>query len=81
MALSMGAKQDSGEVMAVIRKQSSRVSGRALNRIGQVFVLMLALAGTAVQANTIVCVSTAYCDFSIELFDTVTPVTVKNFLN
>ncbi len=67
--------------MAVIRKQSSRVSGRALNRIGQVFVLMLALAGTAVQANTIVRVSTTYGDFSIELFDTVTPVTVKNFLN
>lgn len=67
--------------MAVIRKQSSRASGRALFRIGQVLVLMLALVGTAAQANTIVRVSTTYGDFSIELFDTVTPVTVKNFLN
>ncbi len=67
--------------MAVVRKQSSRASGRALFRIGQVLVLMLALVGTAVQANTIVRVSTTYGDFSIELFDTVTPVTVRNFLN
>lgn len=67
--------------MAVIRKQSSRASDRALFRIGQVLVLMLALVGTVAQANTIVRVSTTYGDFSIELFDTVTPVTVKNFLN
>jgi peptidyl-prolyl cis-trans isomerase A (cyclophilin A) len=67
--------------MAVIRKQSSRASGRTLLRFGQVLVLMLALFATAAQANTIVRVSTTYGDFSIELFDTVTPVTVKNFLN
>ncbi|MES3009092.1 MAG: peptidylprolyl isomerase [Pseudomonadota bacterium] len=67
--------------MAVIRKQSSRTPGRVLFRIGQVLALMLALAGTAAQANTIVRISTTYGDFSVELFDTVTPVTVKNFLN
>lgn len=33
------------------------------------------------QANTLVRVSTSFGDFTIELFDEVTPITVQNFLN
>lgn len=43
-------------------------------------VLLLSITSSA-QANTIVRVSTSFGDFSIELFDTLTPVTVQNFLN
>lgn len=51
-----------------------------LYKSAQCLVLLLAISGSA-QANTIVRVSTTYGDFSLELFDTVTPVTVQNFLN
>jgi len=46
----------------------------------QCSVLLLALSISA-QANTIVRISTTFGDFSLELFDTVAPVTVQNFLN
>tara|TARA_R110001592_G_scaffold108775_3_gene303935 strand:+ start:547 stop:1506 length:960 start_codon:yes stop_codon:yes gene_type:complete len=46
----------------------------------QCLVLLLAMSVSA-QANTIVRVSTTFGDFSLELFDTATPVTVQNFLN
>lgn len=46
----------------------------------QCIVLLLAMSVSA-QANTIVRVSTTFGDFSLELFDTATPVTVQNFLN
>lgn len=43
-------------------------------------LLVLVFSGSA-QANTIVRISTSFGDFSLELFDTVAPVTVQNFLN
>ncbi len=46
----------------------------------QCLVLLLVM-GASAQANTIVRVSTTFGDFSLELFDTATPVTVQNFLN
>ena len=46
----------------------------------QCLVLLLAVS-VSVQANTIVRVSTTFGDYSLELFDTATPVTVQNFLN
>ena len=49
-------------------------------QIGAALLLMATIAVNA-QANTIVRISTSLGDFSIELFDTVTPVTVQNFLN
>lgn len=61
--------------MAGIRKQSSR-------RIAGLMALLMSFALTsAAQASTIVRVSTNYGYFSIELFDTVAPATVQNFLN
>lgn len=51
-----------------------------LRRIGLSLALLLAISVSA-QANTIVRISTTFGDFSIELFDTVTPVTVQNFLS
>jgi len=61
--------------MAVIRKQSPRSIAGLI-----ALVMTLAFSGVA-QANTIVRISTNYGYFSIELFDTVAPVTVQNFLN
>ena len=61
--------------MAVIRKQFSRWFTGFI-----VLAVSLALSGAA-QANTIVRISTNYGYFSIELFDTVAPATVQNFLN
>lgn len=49
-------------------------------KTAQSLLLLLAISAGA-QANTIVRISTTFGDFSIELFDTVTPVTVQNFLN
>jgi len=54
-------------------------AGIVLRRAAQSLVLLLAISGSA-YANTIVRVSTNLGDFSLELFDTVTPVTVQNFL-
>lgn len=51
-----------------------------LRKIALSLVLLLAINVSA-QANTIVRVSTTFGDFSLELFDTVTPLTVQNFLN
>ncbi len=51
-----------------------------LRRIGLSLALLLAISVSA-QANTIVRISTTFGDFSLELFDTVTPVTVQNFLS
>ncbi|MDX1492010.1 MAG: peptidylprolyl isomerase [Pseudohongiellaceae bacterium] len=45
------------------------------------FAFALVVGSSALQANTIVRVSTSYGDFSIELFDDVAPVSVQNFLN
>jgi peptidyl-prolyl cis-trans isomerase A (cyclophilin A) len=45
-------------------------------------LLALLLAGMApAQANTLVRISTSFGDFTLELFDDVAPVTVRNFLN
>lgn len=46
----------------------------------QCLVFLLAVSASA-QANTIVRISTTFGDFSLELFDTLTPGTVQNFLN
>jgi peptidyl-prolyl cis-trans isomerase A (cyclophilin A) len=46
----------------------------------RVLVLMLGMSAFA-HGNTIVRVSTTFGDFSIELFDSIAPVTVQNFLN
>lgn len=51
-----------------------------LRKIALSLMLLLSISANA-QANTIVRVSTTFGDFSIELFDTATPVTVQNFLN
>lgn len=51
-----------------------------LYKSAQCLVLLLAISVSA-QANTIVRISTTFGDFSLELFDTLTPVTVQNFLN
>ncbi|MDP1931651.1 MAG: peptidylprolyl isomerase [Gammaproteobacteria bacterium] len=69
--------------MAVIRKQSShKFSLYRHRRLVALVALVLSLVATgAVQANTIVRISTNYGYFSIELFDTVAPATVQNFLN
>lgn len=54
----------------------------ALTLTRQVSTALLIMAAIAVNAHasTIVRVSTSLGDFSLELFDTVTPVTVQNFL-
>ena len=49
-------------------------------QISAAILLMAAITASA-QANTIVRISTSMGDFSLELFDTVTPVTVQNFVN
>mgnify|MGYP003108922074 CR=1 FL=1 len=51
-----------------------------LRKIALSLVMLLAICASA-QANTIVRISTTFGDFSLELFDTVAPVTVQNFLN
>lgn len=72
--------------MAVIRKQAMASGARRFSRVVSVLrnilamSLLVSLASTA-QANTIVRISTTYGDFSLELFDTATPATVRNFLN
>jgi len=50
---------------------------------GQLSAALLLMAAVAVNAhaNTIVRISTSMGDFSLELFDTATPVTVQNFLS
>ena len=56
------------------------VARTLLRKMALSLALLLAISASA-QANTIVRVSTTFGDFSLELFDTVTPVTVQNFLN
>ena len=51
-----------------------------LLKAAQSLVILLAISVSA-QANTIVRISTTFGDFSLELFDTVAPLTVQNFLN
>lgn len=46
----------------------------------RVVLLLLSMSALA-HGNTIVRVSTTFGDFSIELFDSIAPVTVQNFLN
>ncbi len=55
----------------------------ARKQISLIVVVLLLMSGfvTSAQAQTIVRVSTTLGDFSIELFDSVTPGTVQNFLN
>jgi peptidyl-prolyl cis-trans isomerase A (cyclophilin A) len=53
---------------------------RTLGRTGLVACLLLACTAAA-QANTLVRVSTSFGDFTLELFDDVAPITVRNFLN
>ncbi len=53
---------------------------RATRQFGTALLLMAAISANA-QANTIVRISTSMGDFSLELFDTATPVTVQNFLS
>lgn len=66
--------------MAVVSRIFALTARRVLQRAGVVMVLMLAGMVPA-QANTIVRISTSFGDFSVELFDDVAPVTVRNFLN
>lgn len=53
---------------------------RTLGRTGLAVCLLLACTAAA-QANTLVRVSTSFGDFTLELFDDVAPITVRNFLN
>jgi peptidyl-prolyl cis-trans isomerase A (cyclophilin A) len=57
-----------------------KVARAIVYKAAQTLLLLLAISVSA-QANTIVRVSTTFGDFSLELFDDVTPVTVQNFLN
>ena len=43
-------------------------------------ILSLAFASSSAHANTLVRVATTYGDFTVELFDDATPLTVQNFL-
>lgn len=54
--------------------------GKLVLKLGTALLLMAAVAVNA-HANTIVRISTSLGDFSLELFDTATPVTVQNFLS
>lgn len=72
--------------MAVIRMHSMEHRSRRFSQWWSglrsiVAMGLLVSMASAVQANTIVRVSTNYGDFSLELFDTATPATVQNFLN
>jgi len=53
---------------------------RTLGRTGLAVCLLLACTAAA-QANTLVRVSTSFGDSTLELFDDVAPITVRNFLN
>lgn len=66
--------------MALVGRYFSAAVRRTLGRAGLVASLVLA-ASAAAQANTLVRVSTTFGDFTLELFDDVAPVTVRNFLN
>jgi len=66
--------------MALLGRNFSAAMRRTLGRAGLVAGLLLATAASA-QANTLVRVSTTFGDFTLELFDDVAPVTVRNFLN
>ena len=59
-----------------------RKPGRAPAIMGRLWVMLALLLGMSlVQAGTLVRVSTSMGDFTIELLDQDTPVTVQNFLN
>jgi len=66
--------------MAVVSKIFAVGMCRTVQRAGLVAALLFAGMVSA-QANTLVRISTSFGDFTLELFDTVTPVTVRNFLN
>ena len=66
--------------MAVISKVFAAGMRRTAQRTGLLLALLLAGMAPA-QANTLVRISTAFGDFTLELFDDVAPVTVRNFLN
>jgi peptidyl-prolyl cis-trans isomerase A (cyclophilin A) len=66
--------------MALLRRNFTTAARRILGRAGLVAGLLLAAVAPA-QANTLVRVSTSFGDFTLELFDDVAPVTVRNFLN
>ncbi len=66
--------------MALLGRNFSAALRRTLGRAGLVASLVLAASASA-QANTLVRVSTTFGDFTLELFDDVAPVTVRNFLN
>ncbi len=66
--------------MAFLGRNFSTALRRSLGRAGLVASLLLAAVASA-QANTLVRVSTTFGDFTLELFDDVAPVTVRNFLN
>ncbi len=57
-----------------------RVAIRYTRHVCTALLLITAVTVNA-HANTIVRISTSMGDFSLELFDTVTPVTVQNFVN
>ncbi len=66
--------------MALLGRNFSAALRRTLGRAGLVASLVLAASASA-QANTLVRVSTTFGDFTLELFDDVAPVTVRDFLN
>ena len=66
--------------MVLFGRNFSTALRRSLGRAGLVAALLLATTATA-QANTLVRISTSFGDFTLELFDDVAPVTVRNFLN
>ena len=66
--------------MAVISKVFAAGMRRTVQRTGLLLALLLAGMAPA-QANTLVRISTSFGDFTLELFDDVAPVTVRNFLN
>lgn len=66
--------------MALFGRNFSTAVRRTLGRAGLVAGLLLAAVAPA-QANTLVRISTSFGDFTLELFDDVAPVTVRNFLN
>lgn len=65
--------------MAVLSRNFSAAVRRTLAGAG--LMVGLLLAAVPAQANTLVRVSTSFGDFTLELFDDVAPVTVRNFLN
>lgn len=66
--------------MAVVSKGFAAGMRRSFRQAG--IIVALLFAGTLpAQANTLVRISTSFGDFTLELFDDVAPVTVRNFLN